>query len=432
MKKRKTSRREFLKSALSLSVPLFIPASVLGRNGNIPPSDRIGLAVIGLGNKGFRWTNGAALIQNFVPYQECVIRAVCDVDRLYLQDAKKWVDEYYGHSDCGAYTDFREILIRDDIDGVIITTPHHWHAHMTTLACEYGKDVYVEKPMSNSVEEAIAMVDAARRYGRIVQVGSQARSSPKITFACQMIQEGKIGEIKEVQVNVPGPPIPCNLPAEPVPDYLDWDLYLGPAPWRPYHSRMHPGSGRYIHYGGGGLTDWGHHFFDVAQWGLRMDHTGPVDAIPADGKEYIYPTFTYANGIRMKVSILREDRSEAGTVFYGSKGKIFIQAWEDVVEYEPQNLRYLYYEHAKSLKRTTPEVQLVNNHLVNFLDCIRTRQVPNADVAIGCNSVIIPHLAIILLRLNRYLRWDPDIREFINDDLANRYLSTYSRAPWRL
>ena len=191
MKKRKFSRRDFFKSALSLSFPLLIPASVLGRNNTIAPSNRINIAVIGLGNKGFRWTNGAALIQNFIPYKECEIRAVCDVDRLYLNDAKAYIDDYYGHKDCSAYTDFREILIRDDIDAVIITTPHHWHAHMTILACEHGKDVYVEKPLTNSVEEATAILAAANpinsRYNTKISVVDNINLQPALLTRFDLI-----------------------------------------------------------------------------------------------------------------------------------------------------------------------------------------------------------------------------------------------------
>jgi predicted dehydrogenase len=296
------------------------------------------------------------------------------------------------------------------------------------MACEQGKDVYVEKPLSNSIAESTAMVKAARRYGRVVQVGTQSRSSQKIQYACQMIKEGRIGEIDKVMVGGFSPPVHCNLPAEPTPDYMEWDLWLGPAPYRPYNTRIHERfSGRYIEYGGGVTTDNGHHFFDIAQWALGLDQSGPIEVHPPDGNHNTYPMIKYANGIRM---FNRPNREGTGTTFFGSKGKIYIHAWEDVVESEPEELKYEFYAHIQSLKRTSPEVQLVNNHLVNFLDCVRTRQTPNAEISAGANSVDLAHLANIVYWVKRPLRWDPQNKKFINDELANRYLSRKPRAPW--
>jgi predicted dehydrogenase len=350
------------------------------------------------------------------------------VDRRYIRDAKVYIDEKYGHEDCKSYTDFRELLDQEDIDAVIIATPHHWHGNQMIMACEKGKDVYVEKPLSNSIAESTAMVEAARRYGRVVQVGTQSRSSQKIQFACKMIQEGIIGDIEKVWVGGFTPPVHCNLPAEPTPEYMEWDLWLGPAPYRPYNTRIHERfSGRYIEYGGGVTTDNGHHFFDVAQWALGLDNTGPVEVIPVDGKDLKYPMIKYANGVKM---FSRPNREGTGTTFIGSKGKIYIHAWDDIVESEPEQIQYKFYSHIKSLKTMNPDIQLVNNHLVNFLECVRTRQDPNAEVTVGANSVDLAHLSNIVHWVNRPLRWDAAKKKFINDELADRYLTRKPRAPW--
>jgi predicted dehydrogenase len=317
----------------------------------------------------------------------------------------------------------------EGIDAVVIATPHHWHAIPAILACEHGKDVYVEKPMALTVQRARAMVDAARRYGRVVQVGTQARSSRKFAYACRIIREGKIGRIDQIRIGCGNPPGRCTLPAQSVPDGLDWDLWVGASPWRPYHVDLYEHGGRYIHFGGGGVTDWGQHFFDVAQWALDMDGSGPIEIHPPDGKDRAFVTFRYGNGVEM---ILHMDKAgkrlSQGTDFLGTEGRIQTMAWDDYVHFEPQGLGRAY--HAAT--RGGMSQGLCNAHIQNFLDCVRSRQRPNADVEIGCRSVTVAHVANIVLWANRSLRWDPARERFVDDEAANRYLDVACREPWHI
>lgn len=436
MPNQKINRRHFLKKSMAcvaaLGFPAIIPSSVLGRNGRTAPNNRINLAFIGLGNRGFRWDAPiGTLVRSFIAFEDCHVSIACDVDRRWRDDTKKFVDQTYGNKDCEAINDFREILIRKDIDALVVATPHHWHAEMTVLACQYGKDIYIEKPISNTIHQARAMVEAARRYGRIVQCGTQARSSSIIKYACSAIREEKIGQIKKIQIGINGgqPGSHCHLPAEPVPDYLDWDLFVGPAPWRPYNSRLR-GASHY--FGGGTITDHGQHFFDVAQWGMGMDNTGPVEIYPPDGKDHEFLTFKYRNGTKMTLRLRGDEGMVHGTRFIGTEGEIYIQAWENRVEFvKPKELGEKYYKQAQ-LTQLMPERIIANNHAYDFVDCIRTRKKPHADIEIGCRSVTVAHLANICLWTERPLRWDPEKEEFIGDTDANRYLEKPSRAPWKV
>lgn len=429
----KMTRRGFLKGTAAIAggigFPAIVPGSILGRNGTIAPGDRINLGFIGLGRKGFRWEN-AALVKSYIRFSECRIRALCDVHRGRAEDAKAFVDDYYENHDAEIYGDFRELLQREDIDAVVVATPHHWHACMTILACEHGKDVYCEKPLSNSIRQGRAMVEAARRYGRIVQTGSQARSSQKYAYACRLIQTGKIGEIKKVVVGCGSPPVRCNLPAQPVPEGLDWDLWVGPGQWHPYHPDLYEGSGHYLNFGGGTITDWGHHFFDLAQWGLGMDHTGPTAIMPpgTEGRELL--TFQYGNGVEMELNMdpATHLRRSQGTLFLGTEGRIDTMAWDDYAEFEPRRLG----AHFHAMARVNRAQGLVDAHFLDFLDCMRTRRRPNADVEIGCRSVNIAHLANIALWINRPLAWNPEREVFERDPEANRFLDLALRPPWRL
>jgi predicted dehydrogenase len=283
--------------------------------------------------------------------------------------------------------------------------------------------------MAQTVRRARAMVDAARRYGRIVQVGTQARSSRKFAYTCWIIREGKIGRIRQIRIGCGGPPQRCNLPAQPIPEGLDWDLWVGPSQWRPYHVDLYEHAGHYINFGGGGVTDWGHHFFDVAQWALGTDESGPIEVHPPDGKKREFVTFKYANGIEMILHMDQEGRRlSQGTDFIGTEGRIQTMAWDDYVHFEPASLGRRYHVQA----RGGMSQGLCNAHIQDFLDCVRNRWKPNADVEIGCRSVTVAHLANIVLWTNRSMRWDPATERFVDDERANRYLDIACREPWHI
>jgi predicted dehydrogenase len=421
---RPVSRRQFLAaSAGALAVPHLVSSRALGLDGQLAASERITLGCIGLGWKGFTGCWGS-LLQGFIADPTCQVLAVCDVDRGYRERAKAFVDASYSGKGCATYRDFRDLVARPDLDAVVIATPDHWHAVQTIWACRHGKDVYCEKPLSLTIREARAMVEAARRNGRVVQAGSQSRSMGRMRSACEVVRSGRIGKVSEVHVGCGGPSIPCPLPGERVPDGLDWDLWLGPAPWRPFHSQIHPVAFRaWSDYSGGGMTDWGAHHFDLAQWGLGKDHTGPVEIIPPDGREHRWLTYKYADGVKM---IHSSFDLGAGVTFVGTEGKVWAIGVAAGTRFEPASLGRM---------RIRPEeVTITQNtgnqsHTQNFLECVRTRRSPNADVEVACRTVTVCHLGNIAYQLKRPLRWDPDREVFIVDEEANRFLDRARREP---
>jgi predicted dehydrogenase len=315
-------RRNFLKNITSaattaFAAPTFIPSTIFASNA---PSDRITLAFIGTGKQG------TFLMRAFLNEPGTQVVAACDVDSLKLARGKKMVEDKYGDQTrsgkfqgCQATKDFREIYSREDIDAVVIATPDHWHAIQSTWALRSGKDVYCEKPLALTVVEGRTMADETRRSGRVFQTCSMQRSDQSFRFACELVRNGYIGEIKLAQVDVGGPPIDCLLPSEPLPDYLDWNLWIGPSQMRPYHSELSPHISNDIfphwrsfkEYGGGGMTDWGAHHFDIVQWALGMDQSGPVEIFPPGHDGHKVLTYKYANGTLMT----RERNFYRGGVF---------------------------------------------------------------------------------------------------------------------
>jgi len=417
------SRRSFLKSAgaAALAAPYVITSSALGAEGKPAASDRLTMGFIGVGGMG------RGNLGSFLGHREVQVLAVCEVDTEKLEAAKKQVEDRYGkeiekgqYKGCGVYRDFRELVYRDDLDAVCISTPDHWHAVPAIEAAKNGKDIYCEKPLSLTIGEARAMIKAVRRYERVFQTGSQQRSSSNFRFACEMVQSGRIGKVQTINVNVGGPSRDCYLPPAPVPEGLDWDAWLGPAPWRPYSKGIHPGSWRsYRDYSGGGMTDWGAHHFDIAQWGMGMDGSGPAEVYPPDGKDVARLTYKYANG-----TIMYRGGGGNGVLFTGEHGKIevnrgHLKTWP---------------EEMKNEKTAPGEVHLYDSrsHRGNFLECIRSRRKPICDVEIGCRSATVCHIGNIAYWLKRPLKWDPVKEQFIGDAEANRWLDRPKRAPWTL
>jgi len=428
-------RRQFLKrtaagSLGAVAFPYIVPASAHGGAGRTAPSDRITMGFIGMG-KMMRGHLGS-----FLGRGQVQVLAVCDVESIRLGIQQKRVDEYYtkrkgkgSYKVCAAYKDFRELVARDDIDAVVVATPDHWHALPAIAALKSGKDVYCEKPLTLAINEGKAMVEATRNYGRAFQTGSQQRSSWQFRRACELVRNGRIGTVHTVHVNVGGPPVECYLPTQPVPEGLDWDFWLGPAPWRPYNADIAPKHDyggwpnfrAYRDYSGGGMTDWGAHHFDIAQWGLGMDGSGPVEINPPDGKEFNRLTYKYANGIVMTHG---GARGRAGVEFKGTKGHVLV------------NRGYIETIPARVLDEPIGpnDIRLYDsrNHQDDWLECIRTRSKPICDVAIGHRSVTICHLGNIAYWLKRPLKWDPHKERFVDDEEANRMLQRPMRSPWRL
>ncbi len=428
------SRRGFLRSAVAstatlaaaaaVPIPAFIPASALGADGRPAPSDRIVMGGIGVGGMG-RGNLGA-----FMGRPEVQVVAVCDVDASMRDEARKMVEDRYAKDaaagsfkGCEAYNDFRDLLDRKDIDTVMIGTPDHWHALIGVAAAKAGKDIYCEKPLTLTIREGRELANAVRRYHRVFQTGSQQRSSSEFRFACEMVRNGRIGRLVSVNVSVGGPSADCYLPAEPIPEGLDWDMWLGPAPWRPYNKALHPFAWRsFRDYSGGSMTDWGAHHFDIAQWGLDMDGSGPVDITPPDGKDVKLLTFKYANGV--PVCHGGNTGKAGGVLFTGTEGTISVNRGKLFTE--PEGLMK---------EPTRPgEIHLYKSpgHHADFIECVKSRKRPICDVEIGHRSVTVCHLGNIAYWLKRPLKWDPLKEQFVGDDEANRWLDRPRRAPWSL
>ena len=443
------SRRGFLgRAAAWAAVPAIVPAGALGSDGAVAPSNRITLGFIGIG------AMGQGHVRLCTQYPEVQIVALCDVDRWRRETAKAVVEEQYAarqaggtYRGCRAHNDLREVIGRDDVDAVVVATGDRWHALATIMAAKAGKDVYTEKPCSLTIVEARAMIDTVRRYGRVFQGGLQQRSTPEFRKACELVRAGAVGKVQIVYVTFPGTSGEVSLPAEPVPEGLDWDLWLGPAPSRPYNKAFHPyGRPHGVvpwhfcrDFGGGNLTSNAVHAFDVVQWGLAMDHSGPVEIVPPETGQVPALTYKYANGTLLQVVDWRLDgkkhqvpkgwdektRIQAfGAVFVGDRGWIHVGRSGYLTSYPEEIVR-----EARAVRE--PD-RPVNNHHQNWFDSIRTRQEPACHVEKGCRSTMVSHLGCIAHWTGRALKWDPVKEVFPGDEEANRWLSRAMRPPWRL
>ncbi|MHC4740614.1 MAG: Gfo/Idh/MocA family protein [Planctomycetota bacterium] len=398
-----TTRRRFLRkcAAAAVGLPVFVNSRAFGAN------ERIVMGCIGMGGQGKSDMGG------FMGFGEVRVVAVCDVVEAHRNEAQERVNRRYGNKDCKAYNDFRDVVAREDIDTIFIGTPDHWHAIISIEAMKNGKDVYCEKPETLTVREGREMVNVARKYGRVFSGGSQ-RVWGDYNWFHKMIYGGRIGQIQAAWANVGGPSGPCNYAAEPTPKGVDWDMWLGPAPWRPYHPSLIRGGFRpFRDYSGGGMTDWGCHTFGGAMFGCSVHRTGPVEIIPPDGKGVKNLTFVFANGVR----IYHGGGWGGILTFKGSEGEI------------GQN------GDRSGKKETPPKVYIPNYKggggiFGDFLHCVRTRQKPFRDIEIAHRTATVAHLGNIAYWLNRPLKWDPVKEEILNDPEASRWLARTKREPW--
>jgi predicted dehydrogenase len=433
------SRRTFLQSASALTATA--PFLLLSRlwAAETPPSDRLALGFIGVG------TQGRGLMGGFLGRKEVQVLAVCDCDTTRREAAKKRVEEHYSkqkdtaYKGCAAYNDFRDLLARNDIDAVVIATPDHWHALIAITAANAGKDIYCEKPMSHSIHEAKAMIDAVRKNKRVFQTGSMQRSSKEFRTACELVRNGRIGKIEKIIVSVGGPGRPCDLPTEKDEPGLDWDLWLGPAPVRGYNSVLSPRGVHshfpdwraYREYGGGMITDWGAHHFDIAQWGMGMDESGPVEIFPPDkSKAQLGAHYKYANG----VEVFHDNGP--GVAFFGSEGKIEVNRGQ---------FRFWLGKEQKAespgqcdaiTKEFLPDGSIrlykSGDHGGDWLACVRSRQKPICDVAIGASTVIVCHLVNLAYYHGQKMQWDPKKLRFVGGTGDPKWLDDTYRGNWNL
>jgi len=399
------TRRKFLKTAgAAFAVPYVIDSSVLGAQDATEPSERIVMGGIGIGNMG-RGDQGAFLGRGDVQYV-----AVSDVRKGAREGAKNKVDSKYGNKDCQAYNDFRELLARDDIDAVHVATPDHWHSIMVINACRSGKDVYCQKPETRTLREGTLMVEAARRYGRVVSGGSQ-RVRQDYNGIVNKCWGGELGEIKSINVNVGPLSKDCNLPAEEVPEDIDWDLWLGPAPWAPYNGKRcsgnfstRGGSWRsYIDYSGGGMTDWGAHHFGGATFAVDVRELQPEEVIFNDDEGKQHLEFKYPNGI----SITHNKPNVGNLHVEGTPGE-------------------------KRDPKPEPVYKGTGGIYGDFIHCVKTREKPFRDIQLAVNTMAVPLLGIITYGLQRSVKWDSAAQQFVGDEEANRFLDRARREPWQL
>lgn len=425
-------RREFISTIFgaAIAAPYFIPASVLGRNGAVAPSNRITLGCIGVGGMGTGNLNG------FLTKPNAQVLAVCDVDAAHRNNARDLVYKAYGNSDCATYNDFRDVLARRDIDAVMIATPDHWHGIIAVAAARARKDIYGEKPLAYTISEGRAIVDAVQRYGVIWQTGSWQRSQQHFRFGCELVRNGRIGQVHTVRVGLPYGNNIQNRGTQPSPAPADFDYerWLGPAPWRPYNpSRCHWNFRWISDYSGGQLTDWAGHHCDIANWGMNAETTAPV-AIegravfpPAtdglfDTPESYYFECKYAEGFTMIVADQKQQPKGMGTQFFGTEGWVYVD--RSGIDAHPKSL-------LKSVIGPN-EIQLYEStdHIGNFLDCVASRAPTITPANVAHHAIMIGHLGNIAMKLGRPLQWNPIAERFIGDPEADRLLSRPMRSPW--
>jgi predicted dehydrogenase len=424
-------RRNFIgKTAAGMTALTIVPRQVLGGTGFVAPSDMINIAYIGLGKQSYHLAN------EITKCPEAVIVAACDVygkkldlflDHAREQNAKKGIN-----SEITPYHYYRELLERTDIDAVVIITPDHWHAQIVVDAAKAEKDIYCEKPMALTVAEGRSMVNATRKYDRVFQTGNMQRSWRDFRHAVELVRNGYIGQVKEINVSVGEPIKQCDLPTQEVPATLDWNEWVGPSLYRGYHEDLAPPTVKgpwawwrgYRDFGGGLVTDWGAHMFDISQWALDMDESGPVRFIPpAEPAQSNGLTMIYKNGVRVNHKLWGGEGDGNAVQFIGSEGSIevsrsFLRTFPD------ERLA------GEELRDSDQRVYYSDNHYQDWIDAIKKRTKPISDVETGHRTASVCNLANIAYELERPLLWDPDNEKFIGDDWADMMLSRPYRGKW--
>ena len=424
--KKSNSRRTFLKNALLASGGIsIVPRHVLGQ-GFIAPSDRINIGVIGAG------TQARGLSSIFVGLKDTQVIAACDVNTKKM-DA--FIESYLTATaknnqpktakDLSQYLDYQDLIARDDIDAVVIGTPDHWHAKPAIDAMAAGKHVYCEKPLSHTILEGRAMVNAARKHQKILQTGSHQRSIEQFRKACELIRNGYLGKVKKVTVSVGNPYSECKLPYQPTPAHIDWDRWVGPAQMRPYHETIveadfFPRWRWFKEFGGGIIADWGAHMFDIVQWALGTDNTGPVTFTPPREPNAVRGlSMVYADG----VEVVHDDFCRGNAVrFEGEKGVLTVS--REFLDSNPANIV------SATIGKSEPHLYKSEHHQQDWIDAIKQNTLPVCDVEIGHRSASICHIANIAYELNRPLSWNPQDEVFVGDDEANLKRSKLYRSPY--
>jgi predicted dehydrogenase len=428
-------RRTLLKSALAgsaaaLAAPVIIPGRVLGLNGATPPSDRVTLGGLGIGGRG------ASVLRNFLKQGDVQFLAICDVRNERREEIKSLADQHYSNRDCAMYADQEQLWARRDIDAVLIATGDRWHAPLSIFSALKGKDVYCEKPCSMTIAESRALADTFQRLGRIYQAGTQRRNGPNFQVAYRLARTGKLGKLHTLHAEAgPGErwaPLTSHawLPAEPEPpkQLVDWDRWLGPAPWRPYHSSYVQGRWRgYFDFHGGGILEWGSHTADLCQWAADLDHTAPVEYVPS-GMGSITPysiECRYNNG--MKLVLRDKGFLGLGSCHFRLEGD---RGWVETAD----SGRIEVSESLKGEDLSYRAGDATFNHTVDFIRAVKSRRQPQSNALAAAQAHIACHAAYIAFQLGRPLRFDPATDTFTGagSEEANRMRSRAMREPWRV
>jgi len=426
------TRRGFMRAAgaatgAMAAFPTIIPASVLGQEA---PSKVLTVACVGVGGMGM------SHVAQMVDRKTVRIVAVADVDAYHQKRAAKVINAKYGNADCRTVGDFREVTRAADVDLITVATPDHWHALTALDAIRHGKDVFVEKPLTLTVREGQVLVEELRKHKRIGQTGTMQRSSEGFHRAAELIRNGHLGKIGRIEVLIPANNryVGATWKPEPVPEGLDYDFWLGPAPYAPYTSQRTHYQFRYnLDYAGGQTTNWGAHYLDIAQWALGMDDSGPVavegnGVFPSSGL-FTAPTrvdvrYTYANGVTMRTRTRTDGVYDGNIIFYGDKGMLDVS--RSKLKSDPAGI----------LKEEigAGEVRLYKSrdHFGNWIECVKSRALPVSDLAIGHKTTNICDIGNIAMQVQRKLVWDPAKERFADDVMANRMLARPMRGPWSL
>ena len=421
----KNNRRKFVKDLTSAALGItIIPRNVMGK-GFIAPSDRFNIGVIGLG------AQSGGLIERMSKISDARIIAGCDVHQKRLNRFRKLIDtQYKKYKIKGAakiYEDFDKLIENSNIDGIVVSTPDHWHAIPAINAMKAGKHVYCEKPMSHTIQEGRAMEKIAREYNCTLQTGSMQRSRADFRNACQLVRNGYIGKIEKVWIEVGNPSATCNLPFQETPDYLNWDKWLGPAPLRSYHDIIvekgwFPNWRWYREYGGGILSDWGAHMFDIVQWALDKDHTGPIKyEAPMEPTASRGLVMHYDDGVEVEH---RNFGRGFAVRFFGSNGTLDIS--RSFFETNPKDLLNI------KFKSTDIKLYVSESHENDWVTSAKEGSKPICDVEVGHRTATICHIANLAYEFRRPLNWDPIKEEFIDDFEANLRRGKQYRKPYEL
>jgi len=432
--KNEKSRRGFIRNSFAavagtIILPSIIPASALGKNGFTAASDRIIMGSIGVGSQG------TSNLKGFLKFKEVQFVSVCDVDDTHLLNAQGVINKNYGNTDCRKHKDYREFLDKEKLDAVCISVPDHWHSLAYIASADKKLDIYGEKPLARSIGEGQQIVKAVQKNKIIWQTGSWQRSQAHFHKAAELVFNGRVGKVERVEVGLPNAPKLVGMPpVVPVPKELDWDFWLGSAPKVEYRGVCHWNWRWILDYSGGQLTDWAGHHIDIAQWGLGLDRTGPIEVsgigvYPAPSELYNVPleydfNCKYKTGVEIRVANSARLPHGMGVTWYGKEGWIHVDRGNKLSASDDKLL--------KDLGSDKKPLYKSDNHIGNFLECIRSRKETITPVDVAHRSISVGLLGEIAMTTKDTIKWDPDKELIINNAAASNMLMRKFRAPWKL